>query len=379
MGFEKKFLAYLARDEVKDVGNKFHFNYTRLKNGLNYCRNHGLNDGSIDPHDDAKLIKDGLDQNIIPQHYCQRCDWIFSELTTEASKMADIFSLRVQELVHLHFSPTLPRFLSCLFHCFKDDQEALPHKGLILIQFAVMNAIALRKILKKYDTVHNCGSGMNYKSKLQAKHLDIMQSPWFIELVALYMNVNGSQSLMSHGLFGQLTFDLNITNEESMMTLDIVFQPYALRCGHIFCKSCACLAARLLIIDGFKYASPESNCPVCRESGVYAKSVCMPEIGGLVAKYLDVFTRGLRLKPRMYRYSEMVTRCKQEFKERLIEERNKILKQTKEYWELQACYLIGLAGSGLGLEVQAFKVERFGLVKPGSIGLWANFREMRPM
>ncbi|GJS03334.1 probable E3 ubiquitin-protein ligase BAH1-like protein [Tanacetum coccineum] len=286
--------------------------------------NHGLNHGSIDPHDDAKLIKDGLDQNIIPQQSCQRCDWIFSELTTEASKMADIFSLRVRELVHLHFSPTLPRFLSCLFHCFKDDQEALLHKGLILIQFAVMNAIALRKILKKYDKVHNCESGMNYKSKLQAKHLDIIQSPWLIELVALYINVNGSDSLMSDELFGPLTFDFNMSAEESVLTLtllgsekydcsftcpiclDIVFQPYALSCGHIFCKSCACLAARVLIIDGFKYASPESNCPVCRESGVYAKSVCMPEIGLLLQR---------RLKPPMYTYwgwpekgSEMVTR-----------------------------------------------------------------------
>ena len=70
MGFEKKFLAYLAGDEVKDVGSKFHFDYTRLKNGLNYCRNHRLNHGSICPHDDAK-VKDGLDQNIIPQQSCQ--------------------------------------------------------------------------------------------------------------------------------------------------------------------------------------------------------------------------------------------------------------------------------------------------------------------
>ncbi|PWA39902.1 SPX domain, Zinc finger, RING/FYVE/PHD-type [Artemisia annua] len=336
MGFEKKFLAYLAGDEVKDVGNKFHFDYTRLKNGLNYCRNRRLNDGSIDPHDDAKM-KDGLDQNIIPQQSCQRCDWMFSELTTQASKMADIFSSRVRELVHLHFSPTMPRFLSCLFRCFNDDQEALVHKALILIKFAVMNAIALRKILKKYDKVHECGSGMNYKSKLQAKHLDIMQSPWFIELVALYINVNGSDSLMSDELFGPLTFDLSMTDEESVLTLtllssekygcsftcpiclDILFQPYALSCRHIFCKSCACLAARVLIIDGFKYASPESNCPVCRESGVYAKSVRMPEIGLLLQR-----------------------RCKQEFNERLIEERNKILKQTKEYWELQASYVIGL-------------------------------------
>ena len=70
--------------------------------------------------------------------------------------------------------------------------------------------------------MHNCGCGLNYKSNLQAKHLDIMQSPWFIELVALYINVNGSDSLMSDELFGPLTFDLSVTGEESVLTLTLL-------------------------------------------------------------------------------------------------------------------------------------------------------------
>lgn len=81
------------------------------------------------------------------------CEGIFSELTTEATKMADYISLRVRKLVHLHFTPGFRRFLWCLFRYFKDDQEALLRKGWILIQFMIMNAIALRKILKKYDKV----------------------------------------------------------------------------------------------------------------------------------------------------------------------------------------------------------------------------------
>lgn len=81
------------------------------------------------------------------------CDWMFSELTNEASKVVDYVSSRVGELVHLHFNPGILRFISCWFRCFKDDQQQLEHEGWLLIQFVVINAIALRKILKKYDKV----------------------------------------------------------------------------------------------------------------------------------------------------------------------------------------------------------------------------------
>ncbi|KAF5819501.1 putative transcription factor C2H2 family [Helianthus annuus] len=286
----KTLADYLTEDEedVVDMNTRCNFDFKRIKNDLNFCRLHR--------HDD----EDDRNQ-IVPHQYCHRCDWMFDELTLAASKMADHMSLSVEQLVRLHFTSGLSRLLWCLFQCFADDQEQLLNKGLKLIQFAVMNAIALRKILKKYDKVHECANGMNFKSKLQAKHLDILQSPWLIELVAFCINLNDSDSsLTSDELFGPLSIDLNLTSEGSVLTLvllgsekldcslicpiclDLVFQPYALSCGHIFCKSCACLAARVLIIEGLKYASSDSKCPVCRESGVYDKPVCMSELGLLL-------------------------------------------------------------------------------------------------
>ena len=69
--------------------------------------------------------------------------------------------------------------------------------------------------------MHESASGMNFKSKLQAKHLDIMQSPWLIELVAFHMNLTSSDSLMSEELFDQFSYDLNISDEEPILTLKL--------------------------------------------------------------------------------------------------------------------------------------------------------------
>lgn len=85
-------------------------------------------------------------------------------------------SLRVRQLVHLHFTPGIRRFLRCLFHYFQ----------------------------------------------ITGKYLDVKQSPWLIELVALYMNLKGSDSLASDELFGQPSYDLNIWNEESFLTLTLL-------------------------------------------------------------------------------------------------------------------------------------------------------------
>lgn len=102
------------------------------------------------------------------------------------------------------------------------------------------------------------------------------------------------------------------------MDQDIVFKPYALSCGHLFCKSCACSAASVMIFQGLKAASPESKCPVCREVGVYATAVRMIELDLLVKK-----------------------RCKEYWKERLIAERTETAKQSKGYWDSQTNYIIG--------------------------------------
>nr|KAJ0212904.1 hypothetical protein LSAT_V11C400224210 [Lactuca sativa] len=96
-----------------------------------------------------------------------------------------------------------------------------------------MNAIALRKILKKYKKLHNFVSGINFKSKLQAEHLEILQSPWLIELVAFYMNFSESNEMIYYELCSYFSCDLSVIISNFIFKLvlpDYVFLEYSLTC-----------------------------------------------------------------------------------------------------------------------------------------------------
>ncbi|WVZ08933.1 hypothetical protein V8G54_022279 [Vigna mungo] len=321
MKFGCAFREYLQEEREWFLGEKCaHVEYSRLKKVLKTCKK------------DASSDKDLLCQC----QSCPLCDQqFFSELMKEASDVVGYFSSRVQHLLHLHISTGIHRYVLRLRQCFKSDRQTLTQEGRILIEYIGMNAIAMRKILKKYDKVHSSVNGENFKSRMHAQHIELLHSPWIIELGAFYLNSTGLDSCELDGVYGHFSCDLNINKDVMTLVLpdsikleyaltcaiclDIVFNPYALSCGHIFCKSCACSAASVMIFQGLKAASPESKCPICREVGVYSKAVHMVELDLLMKR-----------------------RCKDYWRERLASERVETLKQSKEYWNLQSTYAIGL-------------------------------------
>ncbi|CAH1442838.1 unnamed protein product [Lactuca virosa] len=122
----------------------------------------------------------------------------FSKIMKEASDIMGCISSRVRHLVQLHCNTV---------------------EGQMLIKYVIMNAIALRKILKKYDKVHNSVSGMNFRSKLQDEHLEILQSPWLIELVAFYMNFSESNEMICYELCSSFSYDLSVIISEPVLKL----------------------------------------------------------------------------------------------------------------------------------------------------------------
>lgn len=325
MKFGETFTEYLHGEQEWFLDKCSHVEYKRLKKVLKSCR--GCRD--VEESDDGEPKRYNELADTCHCDSCQLCDEkFFSELTREASEIAGCFKTRVRRLLNLHDSSSLQRCMWRLRHCFRDDQQVLCQEGRMLLDYVTMNAIAIRKILKKYDKVHGSITGRNFKSKMRAERIELLQSPWLIELGAFYLNLSGSDMGEPGEFFRKFSCDLSGTLPVMTMTLadsvkyeynltcaiclDTVFNPYALSCGHLFCKSCACSAASVLIFQGLKTAPHGARCPVCRMDGAYKDSVHMTE--------LDLLLKN---------------RCKEYWKERLREERVQMVKEAKEYWDSQ--------------------------------------------
>ncbi|PRQ44285.1 putative transcription factor C2H2 family [Rosa chinensis] len=334
MKFGEAFTEYLHNERERYFLEKCsHVEYKRLKKVLKTCQTCKTFHDDEAEQEEASVDPD-QNQLSCQCQSCPVCDQtFFSELMKEASDIAICFNLRARHLLHLHVATGIQRYLLRFRQCFMYDQQAMVEEGRMLIEYATMNALAIRKILKKYDKVHCSENGKHFKSKLQAEHVELLQSPWLIELGAFYLNLEGSDGGELNELSSHFSCDLDATppimalilpdslkmeyDLTCAICLETVFNPYALSCGHLFCKSCACSAASVFIFQGPKAADSDSKCPICRETGVYAKAVHMLELDLLLKR-----------------------RCRDYWKERYTAERTDNMKQTKEFWDLQAKYAL---------------------------------------
>eukprot|EP00258_Populus_trichocarpa_P005963 XP_002309274.3 probable E3 ubiquitin-protein ligase BAH1-like [Populus trichocarpa] len=338
MKFGDTFMQYLQGDQTGNLVKCAHVEYKRLNEVLKNCRSQGSASASCKNEQQKDEGNNELSSGLSQFCHCESCplcDQIFfSELMREASHIAGCFSSRVRHLLHLHVARGIQRYKLRLRQCFKNDQQTMAEEGRMLIEYVTMNTIAIRKILKKYDKVHCSVNGNNFKSKMQAEHIELLQSPWLIELGAFYLNFDGIDGGEFSEFCSQFSCDLNGTEPVMTLTLpnstkleysltcaiclETVFNPYALSCGHLFCKLCACSAAFVLMFEGLKTASSNAKCPICREAGVYTNAVHMLELDLLLKR-----------------------RCNEYWKERMAAEHAEDEKQTREYWDSRTKYAIG--------------------------------------
>ncbi|KAK7277732.1 hypothetical protein RJT34_22747 [Clitoria ternatea] len=267
---------------------------------------------------------------------CPVCDGtFFPSLLDEMSEILGCFNQHAQELLDIHLSSGFRKYFFMLKGSLSGDHNALIHEGRDLVIYALMNAIAIRKILKKYDKIHYSKQGQLFRSKVQVMHKEILQSPWLIELFALHINLREIKSRGAPVLFDgyyvsfkdgkpSLTCELIDSVKINVdltcsVCLDTVFDPVALTCGHIYCYSCACSAASVNIVDGLKEANPKEKCPLCRQGGVFEDFVHLEE--------LDI----------------LLSRCFRDYwQQRLQMERIERVKQAKEHWEMQCRMFMGI-------------------------------------
>ncbi|GAB4829878.1 hypothetical protein Ancab_019524 [Ancistrocladus abbreviatus] len=271
-------------------------------------------------------------------HQCPVCDGsFFPSLLMEMSAVVGCFNERVQKLLDIHLAKGFKKYYAWFKRKVEKDHVALIQEGQDLVTYAMINAIAVRKILKKYDKVHYSKQGQEFKSQVQKMHIEILQSPWLCELMALHINLRETQvkkrktaalfdgclltitdekPSLTCDLFDSVKLDIDLT---CSICLDTVFDPVALNCGHIFCYICACSAASVTIVDGIKAAHPKEKCPLCREAGVYEGAVHLEELNILLSR-----------------------RCHEYWEQRLQSERAKRIRQAKEHWEKQCRAFMGV-------------------------------------
>ncbi|XP_059645013.1 probable E3 ubiquitin-protein ligase BAH1-like 1 [Cornus florida] len=314
MKFGKKYqLERQGQDEKKLAG----IGHKELKKILKNCRRY--------PH--------------FPDHggvsTCPVCDGVFFQtLLKEMSAVVRCFNKRAKKLIERHHSSGFHKY----FISFKDKLQGnhidLIQEGKDLITYALINTVAMRKLLKKYDKIHFSKKGQAFKSQAQSMHIEILQSPWLYELMAFHVNsrrieantrnvpvlfegcsVICKPSLSCH-LFDSLKFGIDLT---CSICLETVFDAVSLTCGHIFCHMCACKAASVTIVDGMKAADPKEKCPLCREEGVYEGAVHLEELNILLSRS-----------------------CPEYWDERLQMERVERVRQAKEHWESQCRAFMGV-------------------------------------
>ncbi|XP_059645012.1 probable E3 ubiquitin-protein ligase BAH1-like 2 isoform X3 [Cornus florida] len=248
-------------------------------------------------------------------------------LLKEMSAVIRCFKERVKKLIERHHSSGFHKYFIRLKDKLQGNQIDLIQEGKDLITYALINTMAMRKLLKKYDEIHFSKQGQAFKSQAQSRHIEILQSPWLYELMAFHVNLRKAPVLfdgcsvickpsLSCDLFDSVKLAIDLT---CPICLDTVFDAVCLTCGHIFCHMCACKAASVTIVDGMKAADPKEKCPLCREEGVYEGAVHLEELNILLS-----------------------SSCPEYWDERLQMERVDRVQQAKEHWESQCRAFMGV-------------------------------------
>ncbi|KAG9443786.1 hypothetical protein H6P81_015126 [Aristolochia fimbriata] len=272
-----------------------------------------------------------------PDH-CPVCDGtFFPSLLKEMSEVVGSFNERAQKLLELHLASGLRKYFIWFKSKLRGSHLALIEEGNDLVTYAMINATAIRKILKKYDKVHYSKQGQAFRLQAQSMHIEILKSPWLCELMAFHINLreskdgttavkgffdecslkfDGSKPTLSCSLFDSIRLDIDLT---CPICLDTVFDPVSLTCGHIFCYMCACSAASVTIVDDLKAADRKAKCPLCREEGVYEGAIHLEELNLLLSRS-----------------------CKEYWVQRTQRERVERMKQVKEHWDSQCRAFSGI-------------------------------------
>ncbi|CAN6468890.1 unnamed protein product [Victoria cruziana] len=280
MKFCKRYQEYMQKQEMQHLPG---VGFKRFKKILKKCREEHQSNGESN---NGLPFSTSSSSSSFSSH-CPVCDGtFFPTLLKEMSAISCSFNSRAQKLLELHLATGVHKYLIWFRNKFQGNNISLVEEGKDLVTYATVNAVAIRKILKKYDKIHHSKQGQAFRLQARSMSIEILQSPWLNELIAFYVNLKETKSGMrtipglleecaitfdqgkpslSCVLFDSLRLEIDLT---CSICLETVFDPVSLTCSHILCYMCACSAASVTIVDGLKAANPKAKCPLCRKASI---------------------------------------------------------------------------------------------------------------
>ncbi|KAM3371876.1 hypothetical protein ACQJBY_018989 [Aegilops geniculata] len=302
MKFTKRYETYMrgirtAEQELPAVGLK------RLKKMLKKCRSHRS------PHHktgaSSPSSSDAGAAARCPGH-CSVCDGsFFPSLLDEMSAVVGCFNEKAKKLLELHLASGFKKYVMWFSNRCHRNHGQLIQQGKDLVTYAIINAVAMRKILKKYDKVHYSKQGQEFKAQAQSLHIEILQSPWLSELMAFYMNLRRSKNNeAAMELFG----DCSLTFDDDQPTLSC----------NLFDSMRVDISLTCSICLMFVNAQPtDLISPI--QAGVFPNAVHLDELNMLLS------------------YS-----CPEYWEKRMQMERVERVRLAKEHWESQCRAFLGV-------------------------------------
>ncbi|KAE9617390.1 putative E3 ubiquitin-protein ligase BAH1 [Lupinus albus] len=291
MKFCKKYQDYMLQEQenkLPGVGFKKH------KKILKKCKRRDYH--SHKDHTESHAVKTTHD-------HCPVCDGtFFPSLLNEMTAIVGCFNQRAETFLELQLASGFRKYFSWfLGKLLGNKHAAIVQEGKDIITYALINAIAIRKILKKYDKVnimifslfntdisllsvlqiHYSKQGQLFKSQAQSLHKEILPSPWLYELLAFHVNLRETQvnSMKEPALFE----GFSLTFRDGKPSITCEFFDFIKIDIDLTCSICL-VTASVSIVNGLKTADHRNKCPLCREGGVYEGSVHLEELNILLGR-----------------------------------------------------------------------------------------------
>ncbi|RWV89153.1 hypothetical protein GW17_00048719 [Ensete ventricosum] len=210
MKFGQTFTEYLHGEQEAFLNKCSHVEYKRLKKFLKSCRvcraSNESDGGGNERREEGKVMSELC--------RCNSCACILRFPTYS----------RVRHLLNLHVSSGLYRYMLRLRRCFMDDQQRADYT---ISELLVLTTYGLCP-----SQIHGSADGRKFKSRMRTEHIELLQSPWLIELGAFYLNFSVSDFGEPGEFFHKFSCDLNDMQPVMTMTLsDSMKYEYSLVCA----------------------------------------------------------------------------------------------------------------------------------------------------